>query len=123
MLLALLLALSHATPVESAEVVIVAGSADHMEHVMQHAGVKFALITPDQLRGRVTSFRGMLAGGGPALGQASIGAAATVVGAPLALIVGAVACIAVNIGIMAKDRELRSEFLSMEPYPEPVMPT
>ena len=46
MLLALLLALSH---VESAEVVIVAGSADHMEHVMQRAGVKFALITPDQL--------------------------------------------------------------------------
>ncbi|MGZ6143197.1 MAG: hypothetical protein ACXWLM_07650 [Myxococcales bacterium] len=49
MLLALLLALSHATPVESAEVVIVTGSADHMEHVMQRAGVKFALITPDQL--------------------------------------------------------------------------
>src|SRR5713226_5218108 len=49
MLLALLLALSHATPVESAEVVIVAGSADHMEHVMQRAGVKFALVTPDQL--------------------------------------------------------------------------
>jgi hypothetical protein len=49
MLLALLLALSHATPVESAEVVIVAGSADHMEHVMGRAGVKYALITPDQL--------------------------------------------------------------------------
>src|SRR4051812_39147327 len=47
MLLALLLAsLSH---VESAEVVIVAGSADHMEHVMQRAGVKYALITPDEL--------------------------------------------------------------------------
>src|SRR5438132_627077 len=46
MLLALLLALSR---VESAEVVIVAGSADHMEHVMQRAGVKFALIRPDQL--------------------------------------------------------------------------
>src|SRR5947199_7806776 len=46
MLLALLLALSR---VESAEVVIVTGSADHMEHVMQRAGVKYALITPDQL--------------------------------------------------------------------------
>ncbi|MFN2545936.1 MAG: hypothetical protein ABR567_00735 [Myxococcales bacterium] len=47
MLLALLLAAS--SHVESAEVVIVAGSADHMEHVMGRAGVKYALITPDQL--------------------------------------------------------------------------
>ena len=46
MLLALLLAVSS---VESADVVIVAGSADHMEHVMGRAGVKYALITPDQL--------------------------------------------------------------------------
>lgn len=46
MLLALLLALS---PVESAEVVIVTGSADHMEHVMQRAGVNYALVSPDQL--------------------------------------------------------------------------
>src|SRR5690348_14493535 len=42
MLLALLLALSP-------EVVIVTGSADHMEHVMQRAGVKYALVTPDEL--------------------------------------------------------------------------
>ena len=46
MLLALLLALSHAAP---ADVVIVTGSADHMEQVMRRAGVKFALVTPDQL--------------------------------------------------------------------------
>ena len=47
MLIAILIAaLSH---LESAEVVIVTGSADHMEHVMKRAGVKFALITPDQL--------------------------------------------------------------------------
>ncbi len=32
-----------------ADVIIVTGSADHMEHVMQRAGVKFALISPDQL--------------------------------------------------------------------------
>src|SRR5947209_18096232 len=51
MLLALLLATAHALSIESAEVVIVAGSADHMEHVMGRAGVKYALITPDQLPG------------------------------------------------------------------------
>jgi MFS family permease len=80
------------------------------------------LVTPDHLRGRVTSFRNMLAGGGPSIGQALIGLAATLVGAPLALIAGAVACIVLNIGIMAKDRELRSEHLAMEPEPEPVVP-
>src|SRR5437763_10653434 len=48
LLLALLLAADlHA--VSSAEVVIVTGSADHMEQVMSRAGVKFALVTPDQL--------------------------------------------------------------------------
>src|ERR1041384_5160101 len=48
LLLALLLAADlHA--VEKAEVVIVTGSADHMEQVMQRAGVKYALVTPDDL--------------------------------------------------------------------------
>src|SRR5438445_2436982 len=48
LLLALLLAADlHA--VSSAEVVIVTGSADHMEQVMRRAGVKFALVTPSDL--------------------------------------------------------------------------
>src|SRR5438067_11619617 len=48
LLLALLLAADlHA--VSSADVVIVTGSADHMEQVMRRAGVKFALVTPSDL--------------------------------------------------------------------------
>jgi hypothetical protein len=48
LLLALLLAADlHA--VEKAEVVIVTGSADHMEQVMRRAGVNFALVAPDDL--------------------------------------------------------------------------
>jgi hypothetical protein len=48
LLFALLLAVDlHA--VEKADVVIVTGSADHMEQVMQRAGVKFALVAPDDL--------------------------------------------------------------------------
>lgn len=48
LLLALLLAADlHA--VEKADVVIVTGSADHMEQVMQRAGVKYALVAPDDL--------------------------------------------------------------------------
>src|SRR5881394_119498 len=49
MLLALLLTAALSHEVASAEVVIVTGSADHMEQVMRRAGVKFALVTPDQL--------------------------------------------------------------------------
>ncbi|HEY3117061.1 MAG TPA: MFS transporter, partial [Chloroflexota bacterium] len=94
------------------------GFTDRMQATPRNAVIQ--LLTPDELRGRVTAFRGMLAGGGPSLGQASIGAAATVVGAPVALVVGALACIAVNLGIMARDSELRSRDLGMEP--EPVAP-
>ena len=72
------------------------------------------LITPDPLRGRVTSFRGMLAQSGPSIGQATMGGAAMLVGAPFALTVGALGCIALNLGIMARDPELRSEHLAME---------
>lgn len=49
MLLALVLAAALSHDVASAEVVIVTGSADHMEQVMRRAGVKFALVTPEQL--------------------------------------------------------------------------
>ena len=48
LLLALLLAVDlHA--VDKAEVVIVTGSADHMEHVMRRAGAKFAVVSPEDL--------------------------------------------------------------------------
>ena len=48
LLLALLLAADlHA--VDKAEVVIVTGSADHMEHVMRRAGAKFAVVSPEDL--------------------------------------------------------------------------
>ena len=51
-------------------------------------------ITPDELRGRVSSFQSMLTGGVPSLGQTTSGALAQALGAPLGLLVGAVACIA-----------------------------
>lgn len=48
LLVALLLAVDlHA--VQKAEVVIVTGSADHIEQVMRRAGVNFALVAPDDL--------------------------------------------------------------------------
>lgn len=72
------------------------------------------LSTPDALRGRVSAFRGMLSQSGPSIGQAVMGAATVAIGASVALIAGALTCIAINIGIIAKDPELRSEHLAME---------
>jgi MFS family permease len=72
-------------------------------------------ISPDALRGRVEAFRGMLAGGGPPLGYALSGGLAAALGAPLALIVGAVACAALVVGVGAVDRELRDPRLGATP--------
>lgn len=73
--------------------------------------------TPDEIRGRVDGFRHMLTGGMPALGQAYMGGSAAILGAPLALMVGAVACAAVVVGIVAKRPDLRAPELAMEPEP------
>ena len=68
-------------------------------------------IPPDALRGRVAAFRSMLAGGGPPLGYAISGGVAAVLGAPLALMVGAGACALLVIGIGTAHRELRDPYL------------
>ena len=65
-------------------------------------------ITPDELRGRVSSFQRMLTNGGPALGQAQSGAVATLIGAPLTLMVGAIICTVTILGILGKRRDLRA---------------
>lgn len=64
-------------------------------------------ISPDALRGRVEAFRGMLAGGGPPLGYTLSGVVAAAIGAPAALVIGGIACMAVVGLIVASDRELR----------------
>jgi len=56
-------------------------------------------IIPDEIRGRVSSFQSMLTNGVPALGQAQAGAVASLIGAPLTLIVGAVLCATTVISV------------------------
>jgi MFS family permease len=68
-------------------------------------------ISPDALRGRVEAFRSMLAGGAPPLGYTLSGAVAAALGAPVALILGAIACAVAVGGIAARDRELRDPLL------------
>jgi len=64
-------------------------------------------ITPDELRGRVSSFQSMLTNGVPALGQTQNGIAASVLGAPLALVAGASACAAYVLATLAVRHDLR----------------
>ncbi|MDA0352934.1 MAG: MFS transporter [Chloroflexi bacterium] len=70
-------------------------------------------ISPDALRGRVEAFRSMLAGGGPPLGFTLSGALAAAFGAPLAVVLGAIACAVAVGGIVAQDAELRDPELGI----------
>jgi len=77
------------------------------------------LVTPDELRGRVSSFQQMLTSGMPSFGQGLMGAATGLLG-PLALILGAVLCAGVNVGVLAMRRDLRAPDLGAAPEPMPV---
>ncbi|MBM4411465.1 MAG: MFS transporter [Chloroflexi bacterium] len=77
-------------------------------------------ISPNALRGRVESFRSMLAGGAPPLGYALSGVLAASMSPALALVVGAVACTALVAGIVTWHRELRRADLGT-PFPEPAV--
>jgi MFS family permease len=72
-------------------------------------------ISPDALRGRVESFRSMLAGGGPPLGFMLSGALAATFGASAALAAGAAACAAFVVGIGLSRKELRDPDLGSTP--------
>jgi MFS family permease len=72
-------------------------------------------ISPDAFRGRVESFRSMLAGGGPPLGFMLSGAMAASFGASAALVAGAAACAAFVVGIGLSRKELRDPDLGSIP--------
>jgi MFS family permease len=77
------------------------------------------LITPDQLRGRVSAFQHMMTTGMPAVGQFQSGAIAALLGAPLALITGAGVCITIILGFLFARPELRAaEIEAEQPVPQ-----
>lgn len=79
-------------------------------------------ISPDALRGRVEAFRSMVAGGGPPLGFTLSGVLAAAIGAPMALVVGGIACAVMVVAIVAIDPELRDPNLG-DLLPEQEPPT
>lgn len=93
------------------------GLTDAMQATPRNAVIQ--LVTPDQLRGRVSSFQHMLVMGTPSLGQGFMGGAASLIGPPLALILGAAACAVVNVGILARRSDLRARDLGSVSAPQP----
>lgn len=73
------------------------------------------LLTPDEFRGRVSSFQQLIQAGGPAFGQGAMGAAAGLLTAPLALITGAAICAILQIILLVTQKELRDRDLGSVP--------
>jgi len=76
-------------------------------------------ITPDEIRGRVSSFQSMLTNGVPSLGQMQVGTVASLIGAPLTLIVGAILCASTVISVAFA----RSDVLSRDLGDTPEQPS
>jgi MFS family permease len=77
------------------------------------------LITPDDIRGRVEAFRHIITGGMPAMGQVYMGGTASLLGAPTALILGAIACAGVVLGVTAGRSDLRARDIGGNTDAEP----
>lgn len=88
------------------------GLTDSFQSTPRNAVIQ--LVTPSNLRGRVSSFQHMLVVGMPSLGQGLMGGAAAVLGVSLALTLGAAVCAALNVGILAGRKDLRARNLGAE---------
>jgi hypothetical protein len=60
------------------------------------------LLTPDHLRGRMTSVNMIFFMGGPQLGELEAGAVTNWIGAPLSVITGGIGCLIVTLWVMFK---------------------
>lgn len=92
------------------------GATDALGASIRAAAVQIE--TPDRLRGRVTSLYQLAARGGPAVGQATVGAAAGVVGPVLALSAGSVVPIALAVGFWLRGGRLATYRLPSAPASE-----
>jgi len=93
------------------------GMTDTMQAAPRNAVIQ--LLSPDELRGRVSSFQSMLAAGVPGLGQGLMGAAAAALTPSVALVAGALICASINAGIIARRADLRARDLGITPEVTP----
>lgn len=90
----------------------VSGAADTVSTVIRQTARQ--LITPDRLRGRMTSINMIFFNGGPRLGEFQAGIVAAALGAPLAVILGGGACVLGVLGMALKANDL----LNLKAFPK-----
>lgn len=81
------------------------GAADTVSTILRQTIRQ--LVTPNKLRGRMTSVNMIFFMGGPQLGEVEAGALAALVGAPLSVITGGAACVLAAAFAFVKARSLR----------------
>jgi MFS family permease len=82
------------------------GAADTVSMVIR--GTIRQLLTPDELRGRMVAVNMVFFAGGPQLGEFQAGVLATIIGAPLAVLIGGCLCVAMVAATAARVPELRA---------------
>jgi predicted MFS family arabinose efflux permease len=82
------------------------GVADALATSIRHAAVQIE--TPDELRGRVSSIYQVSSRGGPALGDALVGAVASVLGPAIALTIGAGVTLSYVTAMLSRPNRVRS---------------
>ena len=81
------------------------GAADTISMIIR--GTLRQLLTPDDLRGRMTAVNMIFVAGGPQLGEFVVGITASMIGAPLAVLIGGILCVGLVTGTAIKVPELR----------------
>jgi MFS family permease len=82
-----------------------AGAADTVSTILRQTIRQ--LVTPNKLRGRMTSVNMIFFMGGPQLGEVEAGTLAALIGAPLSVITGGVACVLAATAAFMKAKNLR----------------
>lgn len=81
------------------------GAADTVSTILRQTIRQ--LVTPNKLRGRMTSINMIFFMGGPQLGEIEAGTLAALIGAPLSVITGGAACVIAAVLALIKARNLR----------------
>lgn len=81
------------------------GAADAVSTILRQTIRQ--LVTPNKLRGRMTSINMIFFMGGPQLGEVEAGTVAALIGAPLSVITGGIACVVAATFALSKAKSLR----------------
>jgi hypothetical protein len=81
------------------------GAADTVSTILRQTIRQ--LVTPNYIRGRMTSVNMIFFMGGPQLGEVEAGTVAALIGAPLSVVTGGVACVLAALFTFVKARSLR----------------